>query len=83
MSTNIIAVSILAAILDFKQFRCSNPIWSLEMKSLGFKQFIKYIWFNQISKRINRMQMLYELPAIFKRTSFCHRDIFNDIAIKT
>ena len=70
MSTNTIAGSILAAILDFKQFRCINPIWSLEVNSLGFKQFIKYIWFNQISKRINHTQMLYELVAIFKRTSF-------------
>ena len=67
MSTNTIAVSILVAILDFKQFRCINPIWSLEVNSLGFKQFV---WFNQISKRINRMQVLYELAAIFKRTSF-------------
>ena len=70
MSTNTTEVSILAAILDFKQFGYINPIWLLEVNSLGFKQFIKYIWFNQISKRINRMQMLYELAAIFKRASF-------------
>ena len=70
MSTNTIAVSIPAAILDFKQFRCINPIWSLEVNPLGFKQFIKYIWFNQIRKRVKNMQTLYELAAIFKWTSF-------------